>query len=119
MLGDFALCHKEETKEILKRLKGFKHLILGNHDRPKSASYWRRMGFDEASIHPITITHNDRNIILSHFPINTKEFYCISGHVHNSYSHNYGNFNASVEVNDYKPVELDKIERAIKDVYHY
>ena len=33
MLGDFCLGNRERTEEILKQLKGRKHIILGNHDK--------------------------------------------------------------------------------------
>lgn len=33
ILGDFCLGNRERTEEILKRLKGRKHIILGNHDK--------------------------------------------------------------------------------------
>ena len=33
ILGDFCLGNRERTEEILKKLKGRKHIILGNHDK--------------------------------------------------------------------------------------
>ena len=33
LLGDFCLSNRTRTEEILKRLKGKKHLIVGNHDK--------------------------------------------------------------------------------------
>lgn len=32
-LGDFSFANKENTEKILQKLKGKKHLILGNHDK--------------------------------------------------------------------------------------
>lgn len=71
-LGDFAFAGGPKWEEILKRLKGHIHLILGNHDcknlteqvskRFESVSWVKRLCVD------------GQNIILSHYP-----FLCYGG----------------------------------------
>ncbi len=69
VIGDFAFAGKELTKQVLKRLKGRKILIKGNHDR--SAKWMLEAGFDEVHEN-IFIYLNDGEtrykIFLSHFP---------------------------------------------------
>lgn len=65
VLGDFAFAGKEYTKEILSKLKGYKILVKGNHD--KDAKTMLELGFDR-------VVENDRikvgnhNVLVSHFP---------------------------------------------------
>lgn len=47
-LGDFGIGPIQGIIEILKRLKGRKILIRGNHDRQKSCIWWMNNGFDFA-----------------------------------------------------------------------
>ena len=35
-LGDFSFLNREKTAQIVAQLHGYKHLILGNHDRGRS-----------------------------------------------------------------------------------
>jgi len=50
VLGDFGAAGREA--EVLRRLKGRKLLVKGNHDTGSNA-YYRQAGFDEAYDHPI------------------------------------------------------------------
>ena len=52
-LGDVSSYGKEKTKEILSRLRGKKHLVLGNHDLDFTEEEWRSMGFAFVSSYPI------------------------------------------------------------------
>lgn len=113
VLGDFALGTPTEISNILSRLNGKKYLILGNHDRHKSVDWWRRVGFDEVSKFPIIV---DDRYILCHEPMDiVVEFKVISGHIHNvgkGYGYN-NHFNACVEVNNYTPVDFNKIKKLL------
>jgi len=63
-LGDFAMGDKDIISDMISRLKGYKILMLGNHDR-KSVSWWERVGFDEVHKSPIVV----EDYILSHYPL--------------------------------------------------
>lgn len=96
ILGDFSVAKAPETEEILKRLKGKKMLIEGNHDR-----FLRDKNFDRDLfewIKPYASVHdNNRKVILSHYPVfcydgqyhmsdkNKPHTYMLYGHVHDTY----------------------------------
>jgi len=64
-LGDFSFSNFEMIKKIFDQLKGRIILIAGNHDRRKTKSWWKRIGFEEVYYNPIVIG----NMILSHEPV--------------------------------------------------
>ena len=86
ILGDmFWRGHEAEAIAIMKRLKGRKHLILGNHDRVQG-----KIRFEFADVQErANITDNGRHVVLSHFPemfYNRQHYGAIMlyGHVHNT-----------------------------------
>ncbi len=111
MLGDFALAPAERVREVLAALHGKKQLIMGNHDRKRSADFWREAGFDWVSPYPVL----DGVMILTHEPIyvNTNMPYCnIFGHVHGNPE--YKDFSAqhacvSAERIGYAPIALEDV----------
>ena len=131
-LGDFAMGRHglESDTEIFNRLNGHKKMILGNHDRHFNAyqgdskvfkikgndlaiDYWRTVGFEEVFAQPIVL---DNYFILSHEPINGlmkgQIFANIHGHTHNVSMTGGNYFNASVEVNNYRPVDFEYIKES-------
>jgi calcineurin-like phosphoesterase family protein len=85
ILGDFIWKFKDEDFEFVKRLNGSKRLILGNHDRCKSAKF---KNLFESITRYEKIKDGDKTIVLCHYPIVAYEgsyngrnlhFY---GHVH-------------------------------------
>jgi calcineurin-like phosphoesterase family protein len=113
VLGDVSFYGKQKTYELVGRLKGRKILVIGNHDRRKSVSWWGDVGFDEVSKY--SIIYNDF-IVMSHkppayIPSNTPYFY-VYGHVHSSEMYKTITETSccvSVERWDYKPVYLNII----------
>lgn len=104
VLGDCSFYNKEKTIKIIRRLKGNKNLILGNHDRQRSAKWWLSVGFNEVYKYPIV----KGNYILSHEP--QTQFYGLNnihGHLHareNILTCNYRC--VSAELINYTPVSL-------------
>ena len=95
--------------EFIKRIRGYKVLITGNHD--KGESVYKGI-FNEVYTGALTI--NDK-VILSHEPlILPKCFYNIHGHDHsNKINANDGlHLNVCAENIDYAPISLNKL---IKD----
>jgi len=109
-LGDFSFCPNDMTREVYEQLNGTKILILGNHDRRKSVTWWRRAGFEEIHKYPLII--NDR-FILSHEPVegDLGKFYNIHGHIHLNRSDvtTDRHVNVCVETTGYCPVNLDQL----------
>lgn len=112
ILGDFSWYKPEKTMEILKRLKGKKVLIIGNHDE----IYLKSEDFDRSLFEEICyykeLKINKTKIVLFHYPIidwNGKHngsihFY---GHVHSivnkdtEYMKNEDNcYNVSIDYNN-------------------
>lgn len=117
MLGDFAFANKERTHELAARLNGYKILILGNHDRGHSYSWWKTTAFAEVVQYPIIF---NEWFILSHEPlyINRNMPYAnIFGHVHANPAYadcSAQSFCASVERIAYTPVEFEQIMDRMK-----
>lgn len=112
-LGDFSFYNKEKTKAIADRLNGKKFLILGNHDRGRSKSWWLDAGFDEVSEYPIIY---ESFYILSHEPIYMNKhmpYVNIHGHIHSQKYEGKHYFNACVEHYDYKPVAFEEIRSSL------
>lgn len=77
VLGDFAMSGKKYTKWILSRLKGYKILIRGNHDKP--AHKMLELGFDEVYENTKVTLVGEKNkkypVYLSHFPYHPVKYY--------------------------------------------
>jgi len=88
-LGDFSFGTTDKTIQVLARLNGHKHLILGNHD------HWindEAKSFFESINHYKKIKVNGKRAILFHYPIVEFEnmhhgAYHFYGHVHGNYKH--------------------------------
>jgi len=109
-LGDISFCGKDETERLIRRMKGNKVLILGNHDRSRSPKFWMDVGFNWASKLPVIW---ENGIILSHEPI--IEFggvvpKNIHGHLHSKTTGLANHFCASVESTNFKPVSWEEIK---------
>ena len=93
-LGDFAFANKENTEKLISRLKGKKHLILGNHD--KSLNGLERYFESVSQIKEAKFTNNQFHFIdpnetfcveMCHYPLLTWNrrphgTACIHGHTH-------------------------------------
>lgn len=121
ILGDLAWGNKEKVKQYIQRLNGIKTLILGNHDREHSISWWQDMGLWEVIQYPII--YNEW-YILSHEPIQLNKshitpFCNIFGHIHSQKIYDYNSdrrgFCVSVERIEYKPIEWNEMLERMKD----
>lgn len=120
-LGDFALCNKQQTNEILSKIKCKNiYFILGNHD-----GYIRDISNITVNVKWIKqyyeLKYNNHTFILFHYPIlvwNKKHHGAIHlyGHCHSEEKehqipHEYmkNAFNMNCELWDFKPVDIDTI----------
>ena len=119
VLGD--LFFRAATVEpILKRLKGRKHLLLGNHDhswtdRINLADYFESV----QTLKEVTV--DGRLVTMCHYPMlsypQARRGYMIYGHIHNNTGDDYWPlimrrprmFNAGVDVNNFEPVTFDEL----------
>jgi calcineurin-like phosphoesterase family protein len=106
-LGDLG--EKEFIEAFVPKMRGYKILILGNHDK-FGKSYYQKY-FDE--VHDTGIFWNKR-ILLSHHPLPVeKGFINVHGHTHLIDVETGQHFNVCVERTDYKPVAMKKFEKLL------
>lgn len=112
-LGDVMYgATKERVSAVLRQLHGRKFLILGNHDRGHSVTWWESCGFEKVFNHPIYDA--EQYIMLSHEPLeefgNFAPIVNIHGHIHiQDYDFPIHDrcINVSVEKTNYRPVPLN------------
>jgi calcineurin-like phosphoesterase family protein len=110
-LGDFSFLDLGKTRDIVARLNGYKFLILGNHDRGRTRSWWLDAGFDEVCEYPIVY---GGFFILSHEPVYLNRhmpFANVHGHIHGQKYEGKQHINVSVEQWDYTPVSFERIRQ--------
>ena len=119
VLGD--LFFRAATVEpILRRLKGRKHLVLGNHDHSWTEKV--SMGDYFESVQTLKeITMDGMPVTLCHYPMlsypQARRGYMIYGHIHNNTGDDYWPLimrrgrmlNAGVDVNGFAPVTFDEM----------
>ncbi|WP_379126492.1 metallophosphoesterase [Paenibacillus sp. sgz500958] len=112
-LGDFSFLNKETTQAILARLNGYKILIMGNHDRGRSRTWWLDAGFAEVMEYPLIYKEF---FFLSHEPMYMNKhmpYVNVHGHIHGQKYEGKNHFNICVEHWDYKPLSFEQIRDAV------
>jgi calcineurin-like phosphoesterase family protein len=88
--------------EYIKKLRGYKVLIAGNHDR--GMTNYEEV-FDEVYSGPLLIAED---ILLSHEPIDVSWAYNIHGHNHAGAQFTKGHMNCCSDVIGYTPINFNK-----------
>lgn len=119
ILGDMFF-RSDNAEEILRRLKGKKRLLVGNHD----GSWMTKVDVSRyfASVDLMLELSDGRHALtLCHYPLLTwkhaKKSYMIHGHIHNDTSADFwpllaardNVLNAGVDINGYQPVTFDEL----------
>jgi calcineurin-like phosphoesterase family protein len=113
VLGDVSFYNKEKTKDIISKLSGYKTLIIGNHDKSRSISWWKDTGIEEIYQYPIIY---NEFFVFSHEPIYLNEnmpYANVHGHIHHLKYDSKQFFNVSVECIDYTPIDFERIKEII------
>ena len=128
ILGDLSFRSIYHISYYLSRMKGKKHLIVGNHDK-----YWMRNVEDmndyfESWDYLKTIKYQKKQITLCHYPmlewpgsryVEAKSSYLIHGHIHGmtdpevyGYIKKYQPhaLNAGVDINGFEPVSFEELQ---------
>lgn len=126
VLGDIAEDNYLNAIEIIRGLKGHKHLIVGNHDLKLLDEIQKSRVFESIEFMKL-IEDEGRKVCLCHYPVmDWMEFsrggYLVYGHIHNKteknnpaykemkqYFKNKLAFNAGVDVTNYEPVTLNEM----------
>lgn len=114
VLGDFALLPRSAVREIVAKLHGTKWLIMGNHDRGRSVTWWQGVGF--ARVFEFPIIYKDF-YILSHEPVYMNDampYVNCHGHIHSKTLSGKNYVNVSVERWDYTPVNFETIKKLVE-----
>ena len=89
--------------DYARRLKGYKILIMGNHDQ--SATKFEGI-FDEIYQGPVMV---GERLLLSHEPVDIDWAFCLHGHNHGQKSVNKkGKFNVCADVINYTPINFNQ-----------
>lgn len=118
IVGDFCCANADGIRPLIESLNGDKRLIRGNHEKhwllPEYATLF-------VSIDDMLIIQDEGRIVhLCHYPLISwykSEYgsYCVFGHIHNEFKEEYAAleklraFNASVDVNGFRPRTLDEM----------
>lgn len=122
VLGDFSWT---EPAPILRKLKGKKHLILGNHDGPKVHRKCFEMGLWESISIYKELKHGNKRYILFHYPIfdwngRFRKSIHLFGHTHKEMPELPKNsYHVGVDSNFYYPISIEEINKKLIDNSQY
>lgn len=106
VLGDVAF--NKEALALLNEIRGYKKIILGNHDKYPAQEYLKYAN----NVFGVV---KYKNYILSHIPVHPCQFQRykgnIHGHLHNNKLRDTKYFCVSCENVNYKPVTFEELER--------
>lgn len=119
ILGDFTFEKAHRIEELLRKLRGNKYLVGGNHDTLGCVKEFMRLGI------PVLGCVNYKRFICTHAPVHPSEvkFFRgnIHGHIHrkgviDGWEYNPENlegfyYNVNTEFHNYTPVLFDEIEQ--------
>ena len=123
ILGDVAFCSAEKAADIVNRLNGVKHLIVGNHDEKNIKNQKFHSCFASVQSY-LRLVYNKQLIIMCHFPFlewdqihrGSVHFY---GHLHGNKTGNehYRCMDVGVDSTGQVVISLDDaIDRVINNV---
>jgi calcineurin-like phosphoesterase family protein len=113
-LGDFAFIHDEKAlRTLFYRLKGYKHLIMGNHDKHNLMLPW-----EEVTPYKRLNLEGDA-VILFHYGCRVWDkshhgSIQLYGHSHGTLPGNSQQLDVGVDCWDYKPITLSEIKARLK-----
>jgi calcineurin-like phosphoesterase family protein len=119
-LGDFSFGTVDQTLDVLSRMNGQKHFILGNHDQHLTDHKFRGM-FTSLS-HYKVIKVEGIKVILFHFPQHEwlhchRGSFCLFGHVHSNYKTVRGkSMNVGIDTRtDLAPYSWEEVKKFMAD----
>lgn len=116
-VGDFGFCNNTIGKQILKRLNGYKILVVGNHDIYHEKL--KNFGYDEV-FQSIDIDYQSHRLLITHYPIDYDymiehigdDCFNIHGHFHKGgrdVLESPHHFNVNCEFINFTPIDINKI----------
>ncbi len=127
LLGDIGFGKFSEIETLVKRLKGHKHLILGNHDERYRKDYIKSGLFETVDYYKEIKTDKQR-ISLMHYPMYSWSAshygaWQIHGHTHNNIteinkeaiSKGLYRWDCGIDANNYFPISFDELKDKFKN----
>lgn len=121
ILGDLIFRSNKHSTYYIDRLKGMKHLILGNHDHKWIKNCNLQKYFESVSYY-LEIKDGEKRLALCHYPMLSwggaaRGTLHVYAHIHNkkdglafeTLKKMDNALNAGVEINNYRPVTLDEL----------
>lgn len=123
ILGDLMFRNTRPPEEYLSRLKGKKHLIVGNHDKAWMKKVDLGRWFESVDMMSF-FNDGQRKITECHYPMMSWPFSCrggwmVYGHIHENTNMEYWPLiarnefmlNAGVDINGYAPVTFEQMQQ--------
>lgn len=120
IVGDFMFRSDKDYSWYLSRLKGRKHLIIGNHDY-KLLKDSKAQSYFESIHHMMSVKDDNREVILCHYPMLEWRGYFrgslhVFGHIHEA-THSFYQYictqpnmlNAGASIINYRPASLQEL----------
>lgn len=119
VLGDLGY-HKdlEGLRNVLKRINGNKHIILGNHDSVQHLTQLKREGVICDVKEFKTVQKGNKSIVCCHYPLKEwngyyRGYYHVFGHVHGTIPQYDRCLDVGVDNIGYYPMEFDDVIKTI------
>lgn len=124
-VGDVAFHQETDARKIVRRMNGYKILIVGNHDIYKKKRVMN-LAFDEVHL-VYNFSIDDVVVALTHYPLDNLPggWFNVHGHVHRNGHHADEvsmptHYNVNCEFIDYKPIDMatliQRIETKLNEV---
>ena len=123
VLGDLMFRIRRPPEEYLSRLKGKKHLVVGNHDKTWMRKVDLCRWFESVEMMSF-FTNGERKITMCHYPMMSWPFsnhggWMLYGHIHENtnmdcwslIASNDHMLNAGVDINGFAPVTFEEMQR--------
>lgn len=119
-VGDVSFRGEQQSKQIIRRLNGYKILIIGNHDIEEKKRI-KPMGFDEVHV-CYNLMLDDMPLVFTHYPMDNlpKGWFNVHGHVHKN-GHRIdevqttAHYNVNCEFHDYTPIPMETLIERIRN----
>lgn len=126
-LGDVSFGTVEQTIEVIKRLRGQKHFIRGNHDGILDSVLKKHPEFAQSYQKYKEITIDKQKLVLFHYPILSwhqmhRGSWMLHGHCHgNLHFDNGPMLDVGVDNFDFTPITFDAVKHYLEgvDIKHY
>lgn len=118
-VGDVSFKQETESRKLIRRLNGYKILIIGNHDIYKKQRVMN-LAFDEYHV-VYNLSVNDTVLALTHYPMDNLPdgWFNVHGHVHRNGHHADEvsmptHLNVNCEFLNYKPINMATLIQRIE-----